>query len=63
VNYGGSAGDDFSPEPYAYVGPWQARTGPFWNAPFGTLRPAAALGSADEILAFFEEGRRRALAG
>jgi hypothetical protein len=63
VNYGGSPGDDFSPDPYAYVGPWQARTGPFWNAPFGAVRPAAELASADEILAFFEEGRRRAVAG
>jgi len=39
VNYGVSAGDDYYPTPYAYVGPWTQRTGPFWNAPFGALYP------------------------
>ena len=34
---GVSAGDDYYPTPYAYVGPWTQRTGPFWNAPFGAL--------------------------
>jgi hypothetical protein len=38
VNYGVSAGDDYYPTPYAYVGPWTQRTGPFWNAPFGCTR-------------------------
>jgi hypothetical protein len=39
VNYGVSAGDDYHPTPYAYVGPWTARTGTFWNAPFGAAHP------------------------
>lgn len=38
VNYGVSAGDEFHPMPYAYVGPWTPRTGAFWNAPFGAVR-------------------------
>jgi len=39
VNYGISPGDDGHATPYAYVGPWTQRTGPFWNAPFGALYP------------------------
>jgi hypothetical protein len=39
VNYGVSAGDSYHSGPYAYVGPWIARTGPFWNAPFGATLP------------------------
>ncbi|MCT7659809.1 hypothetical protein [Mycobacterium deserti] len=61
VNYGVSAGDSVHPRPYAYVGPWAKRTGPFWNAPFGALY---ALDPADDvdtltarIVEFFERGR------
>ena len=43
VNYGISPGDAGHPRPYAYVGPWKPRTGPFWNAPFGALRTADEL--------------------
>ena len=46
VNVGGAPGDDFSPEPYLYVGPHTTdRPGDagYWNAPFG-----AALG-LDEL--------------
>jgi hypothetical protein len=62
VNFGVSPGDGYLPEPYAYVGPWQPRTGGFWNAPFGAARPLAELGQndADAVLAFFHEGRRHA---
>jgi hypothetical protein len=61
VNYGISPGDDAHPAPYAYVGPFG---GPpdgdaFWNAPFGALRPAAALPTADDVAAFLLEGRAR----
>ena len=35
VNYGISLGDRHFAEPYAYVGPWERRTGSFWNTPFG----------------------------
>jgi hypothetical protein len=59
VNYGVSAGDDAIPEPYAYVGPWRAREGAFWNAPFGATRTRSELGGADAraISAFYAEGR------
>ncbi|MBP1821239.1 hypothetical protein [Mycobacterium sp. OAE908] len=62
VNYGVSAGDDYHPTPYAYVGPWTKRTGSFWNAPFGAvyaLDPAHDVDAlAAQITEFFEEGRR-----
>lgn len=32
ANYGASPGDEDHPEPYLYVGPWEAREGPLWNA-------------------------------
>lgn len=61
VNYGVSAGDEAHPTPYAYVGPWQKRTGPFWNAPFGALYPLQAADDVDTLSAriaeFFERGR------
>ncbi|MGV0718399.1 hypothetical protein ABQE93_23625 [Mycolicibacterium sp. XJ662] len=61
VNYGVSAGDDFHPTPYAYVGPWATPTGPFWNAPFGALLaldPAHDVDTLTErIVDFFERGR------
>lgn len=60
VNYGLSPGDDHVPEPYAYVGPHESRTGPFWNMPFGAARTVRELGGAREILEFFETGRRLA---
>ena len=63
VNYGVSAGDDYHPTPYAYIGPWTQRTGPFWNAPFGALYPlerAPGVGAlASEIADFFRRGRKR----
>jgi hypothetical protein len=61
VNYGVSAGDDYHPTPYAYVAPWTARTGPFWKAPFGALRPLGAAHDVDaltsQITEFFQLGR------
>jgi hypothetical protein len=56
VNYGVSPGDGYLDEPYAYVGPWRARTGPFWNAPFGAARPLRELPTAAAVAAFFGEG-------
>jgi hypothetical protein len=38
LNLGFSPGDDFSPQPYVYAGPWQPIAGEFWNAPFGAYR-------------------------
>jgi hypothetical protein len=61
VNYGVSAGDDGHPLPYAYIGPWTPRSGPFWNAPFGALYPLDVTHDVEEltgdIAAFFERGR------
>jgi hypothetical protein len=61
VNYGVSPGDDFHPLPYAYVGPWTSRIGPFWNAPFGAFMALESSldvdGLAGVIGEFFERGR------
>jgi hypothetical protein len=57
VNYGVSAGDHHIAEPYAYVGPWARRTGPFWNTDFGAAHPLTAL---DSLVEFFREGRTAA---
>ncbi|MBO9520847.1 MAG: hypothetical protein J7518_04860 [Nocardioidaceae bacterium] len=58
VNYGVSPGDGFLPVPYAYVGPWTVPDGEFWNASFGAARPLAEVA---DLLAFFAEGRDRAV--
>ncbi|MEV6768475.1 hypothetical protein AB0N05_07555 [Nocardia sp. NPDC051030] len=60
VNYGVSPGDSSIPEPYAYVGPWTPRTGPFWNQSFGAARPLTELSTAAAVLDFFTEGMRLA---
>jgi hypothetical protein len=61
VNYGVSPGDGWLDHPYAYVGPWEPRTGPFWNAPFGAARPMRDLSGGDALLDFWSEGRDRAV--
>lgn len=62
VNYGVSAGDDYHPTPYAYVGPWAKPSGPFWNAPFGALYPLSPAHDVDALTSriadFFARGRR-----
>jgi|KBSSwiStaDraftv2_1062776.scaffolds.fasta_scaffold00809_17 hypothetical protein len=62
VNYGVSAGDDYHPLPYAYVGPWAPRTGEFWNAPFGAVLSLDATLDLDDLTAsvadFFLRGQR-----
>lgn len=67
VNYGVSAGDSYHALPYAYVGPWAARTGPFWNAPFGAVQPLEPAHDVDrltvDIAAFFERGRAQLRSG
>ncbi|GAA5077712.1 hypothetical protein [Nocardia iowensis] len=60
VNYGVSPGDASHPGPYAYVGPWTPRTGEFWNASFGALRPRDEVNTVASLLAFFEQGRAAA---
>jgi hypothetical protein len=67
VNYGVSAGDSYHATPYAYVGPWTARTGPFWNAPFGAVQPLDPAHDVDalavDIADFFERGRAELRSG
>jgi hypothetical protein len=64
VNYGVSAGDEAHPTPYAYIGPWRQRSGPFWNASFGALYPLDPACDVDaltsQIADFFERGRKEA---
>jgi hypothetical protein len=60
VNYGVSPGDAQLPEPYAYVAPWNAREGAFWNAPFGAARPLRELPDVASLVGFFRDGRKRA---
>ncbi|WP_067691392.1 hypothetical protein [Nocardia jejuensis] len=60
VNYGVSPGDWDNPQPYAYVGPWTRRTGDFWNASFGAMRPRAEVATVAGLLEFFREGKERA---
>jgi hypothetical protein len=68
ANFGASPGDAEHPEPYLYVGPWDtsflAETpDPYWNEPFGSSLPYAALADATDArtaaLAFLREGRDR----
>ena len=59
ANLGASAGDGFHAEPYLYVGPWGAdRPGDaaYWNAPFGAVLAADAVGSVDDAVAFLRRG-------
>jgi hypothetical protein len=51
VNLGASPGDALVPEPYLYVGPWDAdRPGDagYWNVPFGAARTLSELRAADD---------------
>jgi len=60
VNYGVSPGDAHVAEPYAYVAPWTARVGAFWNTPFGAARPLHELPDVASLVGFFGDGRQRA---
>jgi hypothetical protein len=64
VNYGASPGDDKVPEPYLYVGPTGldvAATGDsFWNQPFGATVAWEDIGSVEDAVAFFRQGRQHA---
>lgn len=60
VNYGVSPGDSDNVRPYAYVGPWTPRTGPFWNQPFGASRTVDEAPTVQGLAEFFAEGQREA---
>lgn len=57
ANYGGSPGDAGHPEPYLYIGPWEARHGDFWNESFGASLSYADILAGADPLAFFRRGR------
>jgi hypothetical protein len=56
VNYGASPGDAAHDDPYLYVGPWDARSGAFWNEPFGASVPASRVADVAAAVNFFVEG-------
>ncbi len=58
INFGVSPGDLSIDLPYAYVGPWNIPTGPFWNQPFGAARPMTEFATPQDIVRFFDEGTR-----
>lgn len=61
INYGVSLGDTWLDEPYAYIAPWQPRSGDFWtSAPFGAVARLRERGDVDSLAAFFAEGAQRA---
>lgn len=63
-NLGVSPGDEFSPEPYLYAGPWSNRRpgeATFWNAPFGAVCTRRDLEAVADPLAAATEFFRRAL--
>jgi hypothetical protein len=57
VNYGVSPGDAEYPRPYAYVAPWRARSGSFWNARFGAVWMPDDVADVDAVVAFLRRGR------
>ena len=64
VNYGASPGDAQVPEPYLYVAPTGLDLGAtgdsFWNQPFGATLIWEAIGSVEDALDFFRQGRQHA---
>jgi hypothetical protein len=58
INFGVSPGDTSIDLPYAYVGPWNVPSGPFWNQPFGAARPMSEFATPEDIVRFFDEGTR-----
>jgi hypothetical protein len=60
VTYGVSPGDATYAQPYAYVAPWDARSGPFWNAPFGAAWLPDDVADVGAVMAFLRAGRAAA---
>ena len=58
INFGVSPGDELIPEPYAYVGPHEHVSGPFWNQPFGAARPLREFAGFEAVAGFFGDGAR-----
>jgi hypothetical protein len=64
VNYGASPGAGQVPDPYLYVGPTgldlAARGDRFWNQPFGATVTWEDIGSVEDAVDFFRQGRQHA---
>jgi hypothetical protein len=57
-SYGASPGDDFHGTPYAYVSAPDNDGGEFWNAPFGALLDYSEVHDIDDLVGFWQTGRR-----
>jgi hypothetical protein len=57
-SYGASPGDDFHATPYAYVSAADNDGGEFWNAPFGALLDISQVRNIDDLVNFWQTGRR-----
>lgn len=56
VNFGASPGDADHDEPYLYVGPFEPRSGPFWNERFGASVSRADVPDVAAAVDFFATG-------
>lgn len=56
VNFGASPGDADHDEPYLYVGPFEQRSGPFWNESFGASMRRVDVPDVAAALDFFATG-------
>jgi hypothetical protein len=56
VNFGASPGDADHGQPYLYVGPFEPRTGPFWNESFGASLDRVQVPDVAAAVGFFTRG-------
>ena len=56
VNFGASPGDAEHDEPYLYVGPFEQRSGPFWNESFGASVSRVEVPDVAAAVDFFSTG-------
>ena len=56
MNFGASPGDADHDEPYLYVGPFEPRTGSFWNESFGASLSRADVPDVAAAVDFFSTG-------
>ncbi len=61
ATYGASPGDAAHPHPYAYVSPWSAQAGGFWNEGSFASLPFTDIGAAPDqraaVLGFYARAR------
>ena len=54
TNLGASPGDNYCPQPYLYVGPWDGKRpsgSSYWNAPFGAVLSYDELRASEHAVA------------